>query len=324
MSAEKPKLYVSATDKKREEDELQGLNLELASWEANHPLYRALQGTLATLNQTLANSVKESNVLWDRNRGLRRQIEYVSAAEKAWRTRSENLQRTAGARYLDSLTADRIRRTRIEPRLAEQDRVIEQIVRHRSQQDQIRAQISDVKAQLKDLENEIRDLQIQIRDLEDTISRKVVVAYEHTVLTANVETEDEGTVLVISITLDYDALIAKRDEYRRLATAKIYRWFIAKFENVSAEPSIEVTETPKETLEALMKEKSDATKIHYSWYWRRTGLRSSPGESDEGDIDWTDEIPTISEADPWGWRTHTGPRNPFGRFGKSEGQATLS
>lgn len=143
------------------------------------------------------------------------------------------------------------------------------------------------------------------------LSEKIVppkLKFIHYLVTANVATESGGTVLIISITLEYDVSVKKVDEYRKEAVAKIKRWFDVKFENVSVEPSAEESKTPLDVADKLREEDEEVSDIHYVWSWYRTGVYASKGEDDEGDIAWDEEIPTISQADLWGWKKKPYPR----------------
>jgi len=256
--------------------------------EAMRDELQTLKETLDYVRNELAAANENYNTLWRQNRSLSRRILYESAAERGWKRRAVDYKRSAIDRYMARLTAQRIREERVAPLLAEQEQVINQIweaIEYRG-----RLQIG------------VTGLEREIAELEERYKR--LCLFEHVVVTANVETEREGTILVVSITVEYTALISKRDPLITEATRKIYRWFQAKFGNVQAEPSAEFVDPDPDVTRQLRQENADATLLHYDWYWRREGLYASPGEEDSGDIEWTEDIPTVSEADLWGHRKH--------------------
>lgn len=269
--------------------------VSLSDLEAEQSELRGLEDTRDYLLIELTRLQERYDEFWKHNRRLARRISRPSALEQYYLRRAEDYRLPALERYISRLTTQRLMEERAAPLREEQDKVIAELWR--------------LIAQRRPIQTDIANLTLKIRQLEDHISRKIV--YEHTTMTANVDTETEGTRLIISITLDYDAPIEKRENYRKAATAKIRRWFLNKFENVWAEPSVEVSDTPNETVMALMEAREEVTDIHYVWYWRREGTYTSPGEQDEGDIKWDQEIPTISEADLWGWKKKPEPRRKF-------------
>jgi len=171
---ELPRLHVSQSDLEEEQSDLQGLMLELSSWEARHPQYRALQNTLAMLRDSLSKSVSQYDTLWDQNVRFAQRIRYISASERRWRRRAEDLNLSSLERYQARRTADRIHETNTALLQAEQDKLIAQLYRLRDEQQQLRTQIADVEATLRRLESELASLRNEILTLQETIARKVV------------------------------------------------------------------------------------------------------------------------------------------------------
>lgn len=137
----------------------------------------------------------------------------------------------------------------------------------------------------------------------------VKIKYRHWTVVGNMETGgQEVQTLRASCTIDFDVVITKEDDYYKQAVVKIKDWVDSMFNKHEVKFSSETSTTDVNVAAELLEKDEIVTLIHYDWWWQRTG-RTENGESKEGYINWTDEIP-LGESD--GWFTPGAPRRSAG------------
>ncbi len=147
--------------------------------------------------------------------------------------------------------------------------------------------------QISTLTTSIREEEAFLKQKHEILETRI----HHVTVTANVDTESEGVIIIISISLDYDVRGSRTQYYLTYATTKIRTWFKSMFYgSITAEPSATYSDTPPEIIRELISRKEEVTPIFYDWYWRRRGVFASPGEKDSGDMTWDEDIPLGERA----------------------------